>query len=67
MPCQPAIHSFIQRYPEINLELVATADELDLASREADVALRGTNEPPPNLIGKRIAQIGFEVYGTQTL
>ncbi len=63
----PAIGQFIQRYPEIKLELVATADELDLASREADVALRGTNHPPPNLVGKRIAQIGFEAYGTQAI
>ena len=63
----PAIGKFIRRYPEINLELVATADELDLASREADVALRGTDEPPPNLVGKRIAQIGFAIYGTQSL
>lgn len=63
----PAIGKFIQRYPEINLELVATADELDLASREADVAIRGTNDPPPNLVGKDIAKIAFEAYGTQAL
>jgi len=63
----PAIRKFIQRYPEINLEIVATAEELDLAAREADVALRGTNEPPPNLVGKRIAQIQFAIYGTQAL
>lgn len=63
----PAIRKFIQRYPEINLEVVATADELDLAAREADVALRGTDNPPPNLVGKRITQIGFDIYGTQAL
>ncbi len=63
----PAIRKFIQRYPEINLEMVATADEVDLAAREADVALRGTDDPPPNLVGKRITQIGFAVYGTQAL
>lgn len=63
----PAIAKFIQSYPEINLELVSTADELDLASRGADVAIRGTNNPPPNLLGKRISQIGFEVYGTKAL
>jgi len=62
-----AIGKFIQRYPEINLELVATATELDLASREADVALRGTNNPPPNLVGKRISNIAFEAYGTKAL
>jgi len=63
----PAIQKFIQRYPEINLEVIATADEVDLAAREADVALRGTDKPPPNLVGKRIGQIAFATYGTQEL
>ena len=34
---------------------------------KADISLRGTNEPPPNLVGKRIARIGFGVYGTKEL
>ena len=38
---------------------------LDLAAREADVALRSTDEPPPNLVGKRIAQLAYAIYGTQ--
>jgi DNA-binding transcriptional LysR family regulator len=63
----PTVRKFIQRYPLINLDVVATVDELDLAAREADVALRGTDEPPPNLVGKRIARIGFAVYGTKEL
>ncbi len=63
----PIIKKFIVQYPEINLELVATADELDLASREADVAIRGTNAPPANLLGKRIATIAFKAYGTLAL
>jgi len=63
----PTVHKFIQRYPKINLELVATANEVDLAAREADVALRGTDEPPPNLVGKRIARIGFAIYATRKL
>lgn len=63
----PTVHKFIQRYPQINLDVVATVDELDLAARQADVALRGTDEPPPNLVGKRIARIGFAVYGTKEL
>jgi len=63
----PIIKKFILQYPEINLELVATADELDLTSREADIAIRGTNAPPPNLLGKRIATINFKAYGTKAL
>ena len=63
----PVIRKFVERYPEVSLEVIATADELDLAAREADIALRGTDKPPPNLVGKRIARIGFAVYGTEAL
>jgi DNA-binding transcriptional LysR family regulator len=63
----PTMRKFTQRYPQINLELIATADEVDLSAREADVALRGTDNPPPNLVGKRIARIGFALYAIKAL
>lgn len=63
----PAIHKFIRQFPEVDLEIMVSAEELNLASREADVALRGTDQPPPNLVGKRIAQIAMAVYGTKDL
>lgn len=63
----PAIRRFITQYPDIDLEVVATADEVDLSTREADVAIRGTDQPPPNLVGKRIARIGMAIYGTPAL
>ena len=61
----PAIKAFSQRYPSVDVEIVATSDELDLAARDADVALRSTDEPPPNLVGKRIGQLAYAIYGTQ--
>lgn len=63
----PAIETFTRRYPEVELEIIATPDLLDLAAREADVAMRATDEPPPNLVGKRITRMGYAVYGTRTL
>jgi len=60
----PALHAFTQQYPDVDLEIIATRDELNLAAREADVALRTTDEPPPNLVGKRIGQLAYAVYGT---
>lgn len=63
----PALQTFAQQYPEVDLEVIATRDVLDLASREADVALRSTDEPPPNLVGKRIAQLAYQVYGNHAL
>jgi len=61
----PAIQAFAQQYPDVDLEIIATHGELDLAAREADIALRATDEPPPNLVGRRIAQIAYAVYGSQ--
>jgi len=42
----PAVQSFIQKYPEIDLEIIGTKDDLDLTDGEADIALRATNTPP---------------------
>lgn len=63
----PAIKKFITRYPEVEMEIIATTENLDLAAREADVALRHTDDPPPNLVGKRIGQIAYAIYGTPEL
>lgn len=63
----PAIRRFTKLYPDVDVELIATRDLLDLAAREADVALRSTDEPPPDLVGKRIAQLGYAIYGTHDI
>jgi DNA-binding transcriptional LysR family regulator len=61
----PALRLFARQYPEIDLEIIATRDLLDLAAREADIALRSTDEPPPNLVGRRITQLAYAVYGSE--
>ncbi len=61
----PAIKIFTEKYPDVDLEIIATRDILDLAAREADIALRATDEPPPNLIGNRITQLAYAIYGTR--
>ncbi len=61
----PVIQSFTQLYPDIDLEIIATREELNLAAREADIALRATDNPPPNVIGKRIGQLAYAIYGTR--
>ena len=63
----PAIELFIKKYPEVDLEIVATRDDLNLAAREADIAVRATDNPPENLIGQRIATLAFAVYGTKEM
>jgi len=61
----PAIKLFIKKYPEVDLEILATSSDLNLTAREADIALRATDNPPENLVGKRIATLAFAVYGNK--
>jgi len=63
----PAIELFVKKYPDVDLEIVATRDELNLVAREADIALRATDKPPENLVGKRIATLAFAVYGNKKM
>lgn len=59
----PVVSDFIQAHPDVEIELISDIEPLNLAAREADVALRGTNAPPHNLLGKRIGTLTFHVYG----
>jgi len=60
----PYLSEFQQAYPRIELDLIAGSEKLDIDAREADIAIRATNEPPDNLIGDNVAQIEFAVYGS---
>lgn len=51
------------RYPEIQLEVVLSAEMYDLSRRDADIAIRPSMKPPGHLIGKRIGKLAFAVYG----
>jgi DNA-binding transcriptional LysR family regulator len=55
--------SFRKAYPEIRLDVIVGHEHLNLARRDADVALRATTEPPETLVGRRIARIGWAAYG----
>ncbi len=61
------IADFCRQYPQITVELRADQEHLDLARREADIALRATNSPPDYLIGKRLGQMGWGFYGLSSL
>jgi DNA-binding transcriptional LysR family regulator len=48
--------AFRERYPQVQIELLATDRKVDLASGEADVALRAGGAPSdPELFGRRLA------------
>ncbi len=60
----PHLTAFRNAYPEIRIELMITANLVDLSKRDADVAIRPSAQPPDTLVCKRIARLGFSIYGS---
>ncbi|TVR06806.1 MAG: LysR family transcriptional regulator [Salinarimonadaceae bacterium] len=58
------IAEFLDLYPDINVELLLSNEELDLAMREADVAIRLRQPTQPDLIQRRIFTVHFHVYAS---
>ncbi len=55
---------FLDLYPEIRVELILTNEELDLAMREADVAIRLRQPTQPDLIQRRLFTVHFHIYAS---
>lgn len=60
----PIFSAFSHAHPEIDLHIMVSNDTISLTNREADVALRLTNSPPDNIIGKRVATVASTIYGS---
>lgn len=58
---------FRRAYPEITLDIVVGNAVLNLSKRDADIALRVTRSPPETLVGRRLANIHWAVYGAAPL
>ncbi len=53
---------FTQRHPDIRLELLTSYGMANLFRREADVAVRISNDPPDDLVGRRILTVARSCY-----
>ena len=60
----PRLSEFLDLYPDIKLQVLLTDDELDLAMREADVALRLRAPQQADLIRRRLFAVHFHVYAS---
>lgn len=58
---------FYQRYPDIELEIVADSSQLDLGRHEADLALRMGRPDQSSIVTRRMADLNYALYGHQTL
>jgi DNA-binding transcriptional LysR family regulator len=59
----PLFARFCERCPGIRLDLVLSNLALNLSKRDADVAIRATDNPPETLVGRRAATIAWALYG----
>lgn len=60
-----AFASFREAHPEIIIETVVAMAFLTLTRRDADVAIRATDNPGDMLVGRRVADIAYAVYGSK--
>ena len=61
----PLLREFHDRHPAVQIQFVANNSFLSLTRREADVAVRGTNRPPENLVGRRVGEIQTALYASR--
>jgi len=59
----PIFARFTKACPDVRLDVVLTNQALNLSKRDADVAIRATDNPPETLVGRRVASIGWAIYG----
>jgi DNA-binding transcriptional LysR family regulator len=59
----PLFSRFARACPDVRLDVVLSNQALNLSKRDADVAIRATDSPPETLVGRRVASIGWAIYG----
>jgi DNA-binding transcriptional LysR family regulator len=59
--------SFSRRYPHVELSVATSPERVSLPRREADIAIRLSNGPPENLVGRKVGYMQFGVYAARTL
>ncbi|HEY8608190.1 MAG TPA: LysR family transcriptional regulator [Noviherbaspirillum sp.] len=61
----PYLQEFQERHPHVQLQLMMNNAFSNLGKREADIAVRGSNRPPENLIGRRVGMIRTAPYASR--
>lgn len=59
----PMFARFGEQCPDVRLDVVVANEALNLSKRDADVAVRAMDDPPENLVGRRVARIAWALYG----
>ena len=58
------VDEFVDLYPDVQLQLILNDDELDLAMRQADVAIRLRQPTQPDLIQRKLFTVHFHLFAS---
>ncbi|MBE7379887.1 MAG: hypothetical protein F6J95_000570 [Leptolyngbya sp. SIO1E4] len=61
----PDLQRFKLAYPDIDVVITTSYDVVDLAKREADVAIRFMASPSEHLVGHRLPNLNISYYASQ--
>ena len=63
----PAVRRLKSKHPDLEFDFLAEDQPVDVQAGVVDLALRFTNSPPENLIGRRVAPVSLGVLGHEQL
>lgn len=61
----PLLARFREACPAVQVQVVMNNTFMSLTKREADVAVRGSNRPPENLVGRHVGDIQTALYASR--
>lgn len=61
----PAIAVLCRTHPELQIDLETGVRSLDIARREADLAVRFARPTDPNLVCRKLVEVGFALYASR--
>lgn len=61
----PVINQFLREYPGVTIELNTTLLPVDLNKKDVDVAIRMTNDPPENVVGRKVETIDWGIFASR--
>lgn len=59
----PVFADFCRKNPDVTIELVTDARQLDLSRRDADLVFRNTRLEQPDIIQRRLVHLDYGLYG----
>ena len=61
----PCIAKFRHQHPRITINIIVSSGLYDLSRRDADIAIRSTNNPPDFLIGRKVTDLTWSAYASK--